>query len=351
MGGMADFIVTTDPFYAEIAWQEVRGSAPGARRQGVLDEGLTLASMDGKYALIGERWRQTPPIFVRHVCPVDTVVSLDGTQNDLSLLSQALNPLLGDIPTQLPFSVQTRIVAEMPYKPFDVNKTLSKAITRRTGAVLDVRAPETVLSVVIASLQGVPAAFVGVSPAFHNLSDWAGGVRRFKRGDNQVSRAEFKLLEALEQFNITLPERGLAIDLGAAPGGWTRVLRQQQGELLVVAVDPGELHPSLLKDWGVHYVRATAGAHLKSLKADVMYDVIVNDMRLEAWRSAQVMGRYAARLRPEGVAIMTIKLRHQEPLETLENAYAILEEAYDIVRARQLFHNRHEITVLLKRKG
>lgn len=51
--------------------------------------------------------------------------------------------------------------------------------------------------------------------------------------------AEFKLLEALEVFGIVLPSHGVALDLAAAPGGWTRVLRRA-GEY-VTAIDPGEL--------------------------------------------------------------------------------------------------------------
>jgi hypothetical protein len=46
------------------------------------------------------------------------------------------------------------------------------------------------------------------------LSDWAGGVRRFAREEGQLSRSEFKLLEAFEVFDISVPQKGLALDLG-----------------------------------------------------------------------------------------------------------------------------------------
>ena len=86
-------------------------------------------------------------------------------------------------------------------------------------------------------------AFIGLSLASHNISDWAGGVRRFRREKEQISRAEFKMLEAFEAFTSTCPPAASLLDLGAAPGGWTRVLRQK-GQY-VTAVDPAELHPRL----------------------------------------------------------------------------------------------------------
>ena len=86
-------------------------------------------------------------------------------------------------------------------------------------------------------------ALAGLSRAERNISDWAGGMRRFAREEGQISRAEFKLLEALEVFRIVLPPRGVALDLGASPGGLTGVLRQL--DQYVTAVDPGELGPRL----------------------------------------------------------------------------------------------------------
>ena len=58
---------------------------------------------------------------------------------------------------------------------------------------------------------------MGLSLAVNNLSDWAGGVRRFAREPGQISRAEFKLLEALEIFKIELPPRGPCLGFGSRP--------------------------------------------------------------------------------------------------------------------------------------
>jgi hypothetical protein len=42
--------------------------------------------------------------------------------------------------------------------------------------------------------------------------------------EDKVSRAYFKLFEALERFKIVVPAGGKAIDVGASPGGWTQCL-------------------------------------------------------------------------------------------------------------------------------
>ena len=60
-------------------------------------------------------------------------------------------------------------------------------------------------------------------------------MRRFAREEGQVSRAEFKLLEAIELFGVAVREHGVALDLGASPGGWTRVLRRLGPRFVVLA--------------------------------------------------------------------------------------------------------------------
>jgi 23S rRNA (cytidine2498-2'-O)-methyltransferase len=240
-----------------------------------------------------------------------------------------------------------------------VNNALAEEVATKVGAPLDVRNPAQVLSVVCAEVSAAllrtmfelpsapklaPVALLGVSPATANLSSWAGGLRRFAREEGQISRAEFKLLEALEVFAITLPPHGTALDLGAAPGGWTRVLRQR-GQY-VTAVDPGELDPRLRDDKAIRHRRMTAEDYLRS-EPD-LFDVIVNDMRMDARDSARLMVAYARFLYPHGVAIMTLKLPEAHRTPVVEHALQLLRQAFDVVGARQLFHNRSEITVALR---
>lgn len=340
----ATLILTADPHYGALALAELRQAQPDALVGAALGPGVWAVTVTPFFTL-AEQWRLQPPIFVRHICPVQLALPLAGTAADVPLLAERLGQeLAGWFDPALPFSVQTRIMADAPYQPFDVNTAVAQAIRQITPAPLDVRAPQQILSLVISDWQGHRQAFAGISLAVHNLSDWAGGARRFARQPGQISRAEFKLLEALELFGIDLPPRGIALDLGAAPGGWTRILRQK--EQYVTAVDPAALHPSLYQDKNVRHLRLAAEIYLK--QGPDRFDIIVNDMRLDARDSARLMAAYAPHLYRHGLALITLKLPQQLRPSTLEHAFNILQGAYMIAGARQLFHNRHEITVYLK---
>lgn len=326
---------------------------PGAQIVATVADGVMAVFVPVGFVELAERWLKAPPIFVRHICPVDAIAPLRGSTDDLYVVRDAAKKLAETLDPALPFSVQTRVFGEWPYKPFDLNQTASEAIQLVSGAQLDVKAPQQVLSLTIADLpladrppRATHFALLGHSLTLLNLSDWAGGMRRFARETGQVSRAEFKLLEALEIFKIDLPANGVALDLGASPGGWTRVLRQK-GQY-VTAIDPGDLDPRVASDKSVRHKRMTAEEYLRD-EPD-QFDVIVNDMRMDARDSARLMIAYARQLYRNGIAIMTLKLPELNRKPAIEHSLAILQKGYDIIGVRQLFHNRSEITVAMRKR-
>src|SRR5260370_39705603 len=145
------------------------------------------------------------------------------------------------------FAVQSRLLqtgerhVERSYSSGHLNQALAEAIAEETGAVESIKKPQLVVSVLCTTEKG----YIGISTTEENLSDWPGGMRHFAQTPEQISRAEFKLLEALEVFGVTLPAHGGALDLGAAPGGWTRVVLD--AGLHLVAGDPARPDPRLIK--------------------------------------------------------------------------------------------------------
>jgi 23S rRNA (cytidine2498-2'-O)-methyltransferase len=188
---------------------------------------------------------------------------------------------------------------------------------------------------------------LGINRTADAITDWPGGRIGLAKGAGQISRAEFKLEELLQVCPLELPPNGLALDLGASPGGWTHILRQH-GQA-VWAVDPAQLDPRIVADRGVQHMQTTAGAFLAATTR--RFDVVVNDMRMTPELSCQAMLHAAQRLKPGGLAIVTLKLFKHNALATVENAVAILKRAYAIVFVRQLFHNRHEVTVVARRQA
>lgn len=333
-------ILTADPDFIDFARDELRKADAAAQISAEIGPGVLLVKSNGRFFSLAQQWQKQPPTFIRHICPVQETVPLTGSGVDMARLTQIVTRQFLDlIEPEWPFSVQSRIFADVPYKPFDINSALADIIQTRTGAPLDVRQPGQILSVVVAE----KTAHLGLSLAAHNLSDWAGGVRRFAREKGQISRAEFKLLEALESFKIDLPPRGIALDLGAAPGGWTRVLRQR--EQYVTAVDPAHLHPSLQADRSVRHMQMTAEEYL--VQYPDTFDLIVNDMRLDARDSSRLMVSFAPYLYQHGLAIMTLKLPKDNRRTAIDHSFNILKQAYHLQNARQLFHNRSEITIHL----
>ncbi len=338
-------IFTADPEAGHLALAEIRRTDPAAHLLDWLAPGVGRAELGADWAVLMAALRLHPPLFCRHVCPVQASLPLRPGLDDLERLAETAGKLLPLLEPEHSFSVQARLLGDgFPYGRFNVNQAVA-AVLEAAGATLDVRQPEQVFSVVCTPAR----AYLGLSLAAENLSDWAGGERRFKREAGQISRAEFKLLEALELFRVVLPAEGLALDLGAAPGGWTRVLRRHA--LQVVAVDPADLHPLLAEDPAVIHVRSLAHEYLRGLDASQQFDVILNDIRMDARDSARLMAEAAGYLKPDGLAVIALKLPGRRMDQVATGALRVLQRSYQIVGARQLFHNRREITAVLRPRG
>ncbi|MEZ4642090.1 MAG: SAM-dependent methyltransferase [Chloroflexota bacterium] len=333
-------ILTTNPSFLDLAQAELQRAQPQAQLVQEFAPGVWRVALPQDFYVLAEMWRQRPPIFVRHICPILLEIPLVGEETAVSTLESALVELVDLVDPSQPFSVQTRTFGTTSLKPFDINEALAATMQQQTGAPLDVRQPQQILSVIIHD----QTAYLGLSLALHTISDWAGGMHRFAREPEQISRAEFKLLEALTVFRMTLPPYGIALDLGAAPGGWTRILHKWQQ--YVTAVDPAALHPSLKQERTISQKRMTAEEYLA--EGPDKFDLIVNDMRQDARDSARLMVQYAPYLYPHGTALMTFKLPENGRRAVIDHAFNILQTAYTIAGARQLFHNRSEITVYLQ---
>ncbi len=335
----------------------------------VLNPGIALCAASDATALM-RLAAKTHPIFVRHLAPAQAVINLTNTERDIGKLALAVAnlPAFQQLERGVHFAVQTRLLQtgeshiNRPYTSGQLNQALAEAIAEETAAVESIKKPQVIISLLCTSEKG----YLGISTSEENLSDWPGGMRHFAQTPEQISRAEFKLLEALEVFGVTLPARGHALDLGAAPGGWTRLLLE--AGLHVVAVDPAQLDPRLVAprfivgdsfivgESRLEHYRGYAETYLEdALKQGRRFDVITNDMRMDARQAARLLVQARQCLRSDGFVISTLKLPHAtreiDPLKTLKEALSLLRGRdksgpYGIVQARQLFHNRQEVTVI-----
>lgn len=327
-------VATFQPGFEALAERDVRATdrtLGRARIVETLEPGLWLVASDDARALARGLGRA---IAIRHLHPVDLDLTL--ADRSVAALASAVGPLLIALDPARGWAVQTRFLGPR-MAPWPRAIDLNDAVAALAPSVpYDRRAPAQVLSITIAG----PRVLAGLSEAADNLSAFPGGARRFAKTEGSPSRAEHKLLEALEVF--ALSPRGRALDLGAAPGGWTRVLAERGLE--VTAIDPAELDPAVRALPGVRWYRGTAERYLATRAAAV--DLVVNDMRMDARDVARLLVDYRPLVARGGHVLTTLKLPERGYLPVLDQALAILEAAYVRVHARQLFHNRHEVTAL-----
>jgi 23S rRNA (cytidine2498-2'-O)-methyltransferase len=325
-----------------MAFNEILRIDEKAKLLNWLDEGVGLVQLENQtFADLSDKVLATQAVFIRHIFPVFEQVELSHSTADFLKLQGLFEKYIGTIDRQKTLSIQTRFSGNIDreYSRFELTQFLADFWMQK-GYEIDVKQPEQIISIFCTP----QFAYVGISLATQNLSDWAGGMHRFAHEPDQISRAEFKLLEAIDVFNLKFPHAGLALDLGASPGGWTRILRKLG--LSVVAVDPGELHESLRWDEKIAHYPQWAQSFLPNCQDE--FDVVVNDMRLDAIESAKIMLSAQAVLKPNGLAIMTLKLPSKGAQRIVRQALKTLEQNYQILGARQLFHNRQEVTAALQ---
>ena len=179
---------------------------------------------------------------------------------------------------------------------------------------------------------------------------WPQGIPRLKFPREAPSRSTLKLEEAL----LTLLDSGErdrwlkpgmnAVDLGAAPGGWTWQLVRRS--LRVTAVDNGPMDAALMQSGLVTHLRED-GFRFRPKKP---VDWMVCDMVEQPRRIAELVARWLA----DGWcrhSVFNLKLpmkkRYAETMLCLDLISKTLAKSGRQVelRAKQLYHDREEITV------
>lgn len=327
------FVFTCNPAQADLTLYEFRRAEETFSFVRWLAEGVGLAQTALSAAELADCVRAVPVIFVRHLFAV-----CEALENPCSVseLAAACVPHLAKEKT---VCVQTRSAGEGEA----VSTAALAESLAQSGFAVNPVGGEQIVSVFSAENK----TFLGVGNVVENLTHRSGGMMHFARTAPYgfVSRAEFKLREAVECFEISLGGISRAADLGAAPGGWTKVLAEKG--IRVTAIDPSRLNPAVLRLPNVEYKQMLAEEYLKE-PAEDMFDLVVNDMKLDVHQSVRVMNAFHPRLSENALAVMTFKLPHSFSYRDIWSGIRALR-GYALIGARQLFHNRSEITVVLRR--
>ena len=196
-------------------------------------------------------------------------------------------------------------------------------------------------------------AWVGTSRAATG-SPWPMGIPRLAQPHSAPSRSTLKLAEALmtlltEDERLRLLKPGMrAVDLGAAPGGWTWQLAQRG--LSVTAIDNGLLRGEVARDPQVEHLRADGLTWRPRRPVDWMVcDIVEQPSRIAALVAGWVADGACRR------TIFNLKLPMKKRYAEVERCAALIGDVLSrrrlrhILRFKQLYHDREEITGYLSR--
>lgn len=179
---------------------------------------------------------------------------------------------------------------------------------------------------------------------------WENGIPRLKLAASAPSRSALKIEEACLRL-LTPEERADAlrhgrdaVDLGAAPGGWSWFLASRG--VRVTAVDHGRLAPGLTDEFPVQRVAADAFTWRPSAPVDwLVCDVVDKPARTLALMEKWLRHGWTRR------ALFNLKLPMKRRHAELSRLLARLEEGLERagvaaeIRAAHLYHDREEVTV------
>ncbi len=187
-----------------------------------------------------------------------------------------------------------------------------------------------------------------------NGAPWPMGIPRLRLPLDAPSRSALKLIEALATFigedalHGRMRAGRVAIDLGAAPGGWSQVLAARG--LRVLAVDNGPIARAVLDTQLVEHRREDAFRFRPQLPVDWMVcDVIAAPRRIAAL-VAQWVARGWCR-----ETIFNLKMPGKDRWREVLDCHAVIErtlahvEEPHALRIKHLYHDRDEVTGHLRR--
>lgn len=335
-------IVSYKPYYEPLLFNELNSRCAGIK---LCDRADTSAAFCvNNYVSILEEIEKENFVFLQHIHPYQCKGQIEGKQNDFSVYDNMLEAVLPYLTQEDRLICQCRIDTAVlfTYSNQDLTKFLSEQLQKR-GLIITPETADTAVSLTVYK----DTAYLGISRLQHNVSDWTGGVLFYSKAEGVICRAEFKIEEAFKVFGIDVQEGMTALDLGAAPGGWTHFLSEKG--IFVDAVDPANLADAVVKQKNVNHYKMLAQEFAEKYN-EKRYDLIVNDMKMDTNESIDILCEMSKQLKPDGCCLITLKLPKSNIQKRINVAKQVLLRYFESVRIRQLYFNRSEVTAYVKNK-
>lgn len=190
--------------------------------------------------------------------------------------------------------------------------------------------------------------WVGFHRAGGVVSRWPGGAPRLVPPADMVSRAWLKMEEALRWSELPIPRGARCAEIGSAPGGASQALLGRGLE--VIGIDPAEMDPRVLSHRRFRHIRRRVNEVRRREFRKVRWLTI--DMNVAPAYTLEVAQSICQH--PEANIrgmLLTLKLFDPQMAEEIPtHLRQIRSWGYNLVRARQLFHNRQEVCVAALQK-
>ncbi|MGQ9576318.1 MAG: SAM-dependent methyltransferase [Thermoguttaceae bacterium] len=239
--------------------------------------------------------------------------------------------------TQAAIDVAQKIIAACP-RP---NMLAPQAADPRQPA----RPGETVLDCI---LVGPEQWWLGWHRAGSIPSQWPGGMMPLELPPEAVSRAWLKMEEALWWSQLPIPRGARCAEIGSAPGGASQALLGRG--LIVLGIDPAEMDPAVLAHPNFTHLRCRAAQVRRREFRKIRW--LMADMNVTPRYTLDVVESIVTHpeVHVRGM-LLTLKLLDWKLAEELpEYLDRVRGWGYNLVRARQLQHNRQEVCVAALQK-
>ncbi|HEY4759785.1 MAG TPA: SAM-dependent methyltransferase [Thermoguttaceae bacterium] len=190
--------------------------------------------------------------------------------------------------------------------------------------------------------------WIGFHRAGQTATRWPGGMLALRLPKGAVSRAWLKMEEALRWSQLPIPSGARVAEIGSAPGGSSQALLERG--MIVTGIDPAQMTPELLKHEHFRHLRRRSTQvrrrefrKIRWLMADMN---VAPHYTLDAIEAIVLHPQVSIR----GM-ILTLKLPDWSlAAKVPQYIERVKGWGYNLVRARQLQHNRREICIVALQK-
>jgi 23S rRNA (cytidine2498-2'-O)-methyltransferase len=291
-----------------------------------------------------------PLFFAAQTLPDPQAIEAQSISNWANSIVQALIERFGDAPPNWclhifePKAVET---GKQYARQLRIQEGVIELLKQRRRSYLRSLLPQCTAEATLVQVLTVSATQGFISFSDGSLRDLYGaaispnlaGYTEVADDKRPPSRAFKKLREALEVFRLEVRRGERAVDLGACPGGWTYVLRELGAQ--VTAIDRSPLAPQFNRDRGIEFIAGNALTWRPATAVDWMVcDVITPPTNtaaiLKGWITAKLCANFC----------VTVKFKGAPDIKTLLDIAAFLKLNTAWCDARQLTHNKNELTIV-----